>query len=165
VQFPQWAIELAFPAQGYARRRRQAFFDERRRQHHLAQAKQVSEDNADQAVPDDESFRARAQAVRDHRLSRITSIASEGDVLLHAMADDLERTGSAEISTAEGEIAARIVRFRWGKDVLDISRSLRGQPAGWSLGTLPRSPTSERTAAITYELAKALAAIEPLPPP
>lgn len=160
MQFPEWVIELAFPAQRYARRRRQEFIGERRRRHHLAQAKQVSADEADRAGPDDESFRARAQAVRDHRLARISGIAIEQEELLRAKAEDLMRNGSAQIRTSDGEIAARIVRFRWGKDVIDISRSRGGQSAGWSLSTVPRSPASARMAAIASALAQALAALE-----
>jgi hypothetical protein len=164
MQFPQWIIELAFPAQRYARRRRQAFFDERRRRHHLAQPQQVTADDADQADPDDEFLRARAQSVRDRRLARISTIARDQEELLRAKAEELERTGAAEISTADGQVIARLIRFRWGKDVLDLSRSLGGQPADWSLGTVPRSPAPERTANITSQLAQAVAAVEPPPP-
>ncbi|MBO0822973.1 MAG: hypothetical protein J2P27_03820 [Actinobacteria bacterium] len=161
MQLPQWVIEFAFPAQGYARRRQRAFIDGRRRLHRLAQAKPVTADIADQAGPDDESFRARAQARRDHRIARISGIAADQEELLRAKAEVLMRNGLAQIETSDGEIAARIIRFRWGKDVIDIPRSREGQPAGWSSSSVPRSPASARMAAITFALAKALAALEP----
>jgi hypothetical protein len=164
VQLPEWAIELVFPAQGYARRRRQEFIDDGRRHHHLAQAEQVSSADGGQPAPDEESLRARREAARDHRFARISSITADQGELLHAKAEEIERTGTAYISTAAGEISASLVRFRWGKDVLDISRTRGGQQAGWSLGTVPRAPAQARTAAITFDLAKALAALEPLPP-
>jgi len=100
----------------------------------------------------------------DHRLARIGSIAAEQQELLHATADGLERTGTAEISIAEGNIGGRLIRFRWAPYLLDISRTREGVPAGWSLGTVPRSPASARTAAITSALAQALAALEPVAP-
>ena len=164
MQLPEWAIDLVFPAQGYARRRRQEFIDDRRRHHHLVRAEQVSPADAGQPTPDEESLRARRDAARDHRLARISSIAADQGELLHAKAGEIERAGTVRISTAAGEISATLVRFRWGKDVLDISRTRGGQQAGWSLGTVPRAPAEARTAAITFDLAKALAALEPLPP-
>jgi hypothetical protein len=164
MQLPQWAIHLALPAQRYARRRQQAYINERRRQHPLAQPTRISENEARPPAADDESFQARTHKIRDHRLARISSIAAEQDELLHATAEDLERTGTTEISTAEGNIAARLIRFRWGPDSLDITRTREGHPAGWSLSTVPRSPASARTAAITSALAQALAALDPLPP-
>jgi hypothetical protein len=163
MQLPQRLSILALPAQRFSRRSQQAYINERRRHHPLAQPRRVSETDAGQAA-EDESFQERAHEIRDHRLARISSIAAEQQELLHATAEDLERTGTAEISTADGKIAARLVRFRWGPDVLDIARTHGGRPAGWSLGTVPRSPASERTAAITFALAQALAALEPLAP-
>lgn len=97
-------------------------------------------------------------------LDRISSIAAEQDELLHAKAEELERTGSVGINTVAGELAASLVRFRWCKDVLDISRTRLGQRAGWSLGTVPRSPSQARTEGITFELAKAISALEPPSP-
>src|SRR6516225_7322388 len=116
MRLPQWAIDLALPAQRYGRRRQQAYINERRRQHLLAQPRRISETEARQAAEDDESFQARALAIRDHRLARISSIAAEQKELLDAKAADLEGAGSAEIGTGDGKIAARIVRFRWGPD-------------------------------------------------
>jgi hypothetical protein len=163
MQLPQWAVDLAFPAQRFSRRRQEAYINERRRQHPLAKPTRVSENDGGQAVHD-ESILARAHELRDHRMTRISSIAAEQKELLHATAADLERTGTAEISTAEGKIGARLVRFRWGLDVLDITRTHEGRPAGWSRGTVPRSPASARTAAITSALAQALAALNPWRP-
>lgn len=87
VQLPEWAIELVFPAQGYARRRRQEFMDDGRRHHHLAQAEQVSSADGGQPAPDEEHLRARREAARDHRFARISSIAADQGELLHAKAD------------------------------------------------------------------------------
>jgi hypothetical protein len=165
VQIPKQVVELAYPAQRYARRRRQAFIRERRLLHRLAEPGQVAEDDTEQAGPDEESVHARAQTLRDHRLARIGSIAADQDELLSAKAEELVRMGATQIRTPTGAIAARLVRFRWGKDVIDISRSKEGgRSAGWSLGTVPRLPTAARTAAITFELTKALAALERFPP-
>lgn len=164
MQLPQWAIDLALPAQRYLRRRQQVIINEHRRQHPLAEAKRISENEARQAPPQSEAVQARRRQMRDQRLQIISSIADERGDLLRATAEDLERTGSGEIRTAGGEISARLIRFRWGPDVLDITRTRDGRHAGWSLDYVPRSPVAARAKAITWALAKALAALEPLAP-
>lgn len=160
MQLPQWAVDLAFPAQRFSRRRQQAYISERRRHHPLAQPTRVNANDAGQAAQD-EFLPSRAHEMRDRRLARMCSIAAEQKELLHATAEDLQQTGTAEVSTADGEIAARLIRFRWGPDVLDITRTHLGRPGGWSLSSVPRSPASARTAAFTSALAQALAALEP----
>lgn len=113
---------------------------------------------------DEEAMRGWALAVREKRLAVTRRIARDQDELLRSKADQLERAGAVEVTTASGVISARITRFRWGDDVIEISRS-HGEQCGWSLGRLARSPSTARAAALTRHLAAALAALEPATPP
>jgi len=106
----------------------------------------------------------RVRVLRDRRLAVIQAIESGRDELLRGTAGTLERTGAAQLTTAAGMISARITRFRWGDDVMEVSHSCGSGRCGWALGRLPRSPGPIRDAEITHSLAQALAALEPGPP-
>jgi hypothetical protein len=166
VQLPEWVVGFLFPAQHYMRRRRDEYFQDLRRGHDTAQPQRAHPRNPAQEGAEgagDDPLLARARALRDHRLTTIGNIARDQDELLRAKAGELERTGAAEIVTAAGTIHARITRFRWGDDVIEITRSRGTGQQGQNGGTLARAPQPARTAAITRQLAQALAALEPRP--
>jgi hypothetical protein len=144
---PEPVIGFVFPARRYGAARPEPMAPERGHQ-----------------APRDEGV-MRTRAVRDHRLVMVQSIADNQEQLLYSKADELERTHMAELMSASGKINARIIRFRWGADVLEITRSRGGEHDGWSCVRLARSPRPARFAVLTREFAKALAAHEPPPVP
>jgi hypothetical protein len=93
----------------------------------------------------------------------IERIAQDQAGLLGSTADTLEHVGSARLVTADGEIQARLTRFRWGDDVLEVARRRDGLPCGRSMSVLARSPEARRTRVITFHLAASLAKLEPGP--
>lgn len=165
VRFPEPLLGLFFPAQRYMRRRRDEVRAEFRRRYGLAEPEPLPPEDDGQAGPDEAAMRAWVHAARDHRLATIGSIARDQDELLRSKADELERTGAAELITAAGEIRARIIRFRWGADVIEITRSKGAEQRGWSRSLLPRSPAPDRAEDISHHLAAGLAALQPAPPP
>jgi hypothetical protein len=164
VRLPEPVIGLFFPAQRYIRRRRDEERAAMRRRYGLAEPEPLPPEGDGQAGPA-EAMRAWADAARDHRLATIRSIERDQDELLRSKADELERTGTTELITGAGEIRARIIRFRWGADVIEITRSKGAEQCGWSRGGLPRSPAPGRADDISHHLAAALAALQPPPPP
>lgn len=112
------------------------------------------------SASDDEAVR-RAQALLNQRLSRTQRLGQDQAGLLHAGADELERTGAVTLTTAEGEVRARVTRFRWGDDVIEVTRSRDGQLCGTSRGLLARTSQPARSAALARHLARELAALEP----
>jgi hypothetical protein len=161
VQLPEAVVGLFFPAQRYMQQRA----SERRREFRGRVGLPVPEG----VEPGDEREAARRQmpervrAQRDHRLATIAAIESEQGELLRSAAGKLERTGAAQLTTAAGMISARITRFRWGDDVIEVTRTCGTGRCRWSLGRLPRSPGPIRDAEMTRSLAQALAALEPGP--
>jgi hypothetical protein len=106
----------------------------------------------------------RGRALRDHRLATIAAIESEQGELLRNTAAMLERTGQAQLTSAAGLISARVTRFRWGDDVLEVTHTCSSGRCGWGLSRVPRSPEPVRDAQITHSLAQAVAAaLEPSP--
>ena len=161
VQLPEAAVGLFFPAQRYMQRRANEHRGEFRKRVDLAVPERVEagvdREAARQQLPE------RGRALRDHRLATIAAIESEQGELLRSAASKLQRTGQAQLTTAAGTISARITRFRWGDDVIEVTRSCSSGRCGWTLGRLPRSPGPIRDAEITNSLAQALAALEPRP--
>ncbi|HSR84891.1 MAG TPA: hypothetical protein VLM11_11995 [Streptosporangiaceae bacterium] len=165
MDLPEPVIGLLFPAQRYLRRRREQWLREHRRSYPSGQPDPVAPEDDQQAAADEAAPRTWRQAVRDHRLAKIHRIARDQDKLLRSKADELARTGAAVVVTASGEISARIIRFRWGPDVIEISRSQAGENRGGSRSLLARSPASDRSEQIHDNLVQALAALESAPPP
>jgi hypothetical protein len=99
--------------------------------------------------------------MRDHRLTAAEAIARDQNESLRAAANELERTGTVRIVTESGQISARIIRFRWGDDVVEITRSRGGLHNGFSGSRLARSTGSARGDILVRQLAAALAALEP----
>jgi hypothetical protein len=156
VQLPEPVIGFIFPAQRHMRRRRDEYIDERRRQ-----ARPAGSVEATDPAPDDGAVYQRARRIRDHRLAATESISRDQDHLLLAKASELERTGATQIVTPSGRVSARVTRFRWGDDVVEINRTRGGPQHGWSGGRLARSPRSARERTLAHYLAQALAALEP----
>jgi hypothetical protein len=161
VQLPEAAVGLFFPAQRYMQQRANEHRSEFRKHVDLAVPERV-EAGVDREAPR-QQLPERGRALRDHRLATIAAVESEQRELLRSAAGNLERTGQAQLTTAAGTISARITRFRWGDDVIEVARSCNSGRCGWTLGRLPRSPGPIRDAEITHSLAQALAALEPSP--
>jgi hypothetical protein len=161
VQLPEAAVGLFFPAQRYLQQRANEHRREFRRRVDLAVPERVEPRHEREAAR--QQMPERGRALRNHRLATIAAIESEQGELLRSAAGKLERTGQAQLTTAPGMISARITRFRWGDDVIEVTHTCGNGRCGWSLGRLPRSPGPIRDAAITHSLAQALAALEPSP--
>jgi hypothetical protein len=162
VQLPEAVVGFFFPAQRYMRQRWGEHRRELRRRFDLAVPERIELGDERQAAWMEMPERVRV--LRDHRLAVIQAVESGQDELLPSTAGTLERTGAAQLTTAAGMISARITRFRWGDDVIEVSDSCGSGRCGWALGRLPRSPGPIRDAEITHSLAQALAALEPGPP-
>jgi hypothetical protein len=95
----------------------------------------------------------RAQSQEGQRLfeARLAAIEKRYSSLLQAKASELIGTGTTTMVTSAGEVQARILRFRWGADVLEITR-----PGGEGRSTLQRSHAREPAVLISF-LAHALA--------
>jgi len=146
------------------RRRHEARLRELRQRHSLAEPSQAGRVQEAPAAGREEPG-TRAQALLHHRLALVQSIRDSQAALLRDTASELDRTRQAEIITASGEIRARITRFRWGDDVLELTRSQPVGRSGSSMCRLRRSGGEARTAALIDEIAHALAALEPWQPP
>jgi hypothetical protein len=94
------------------------------------------------------------------RLARGKNIADEQGEMLRVLVDELERTGTTSLSTPAGEIGARITRFRWGDDVIEVTQSSEGEQHGWTCGRLARSPGQARATVLIRQLAQALASLD-----
>ena len=164
MRLPGPVIGVLFPAQRYMRRQRDEWLRERIQRPGPSQPEPATLADGGQAAPDEAAARSRARAAREHRLAMIERIARDQEQLLRSKADELERVGAVELTTAAGEIRARIIRFRWGADVIEIASSRGAGRRGWNRSLLARSPAPDRAEQIRHLLAYALAALEPPPP-
>jgi hypothetical protein len=165
MRLPEPVTGFLFPARRYMRRRRKEQFQELRRGYFPARPEPLVPGGERQPASDREAIRNGEHPVRSRRLAKIEEVSRDQVELLRRTADELEHTGAAEHITASGQISARITRFRWGDDVIEIIRNHGGGQRGWSLGRLPRSRGPARTAALADHLTRALAALEAGPPP
>jgi hypothetical protein len=161
VQLPEAVVGFFFPAQRYMQRRGKG--TPPRDQDALLPGCLERLEPGDERQAAQPEMPERGGVLRDHRLARIAAIETEQGELLRNTAGTLERTGAAQLKTAAGMISARITRFRWGDDVIEVTHACGNGRCGRGGGRLPRSPGPIRDAEITRSLAQALAALEPDP--
>ena len=113
----------------------------RRREEHIQARRAEQEPRAAQS---EEVTRAWARSAAADRQVRSKNIADEQGETIRVMVDELERTGTTKLSTPAGDVEARITRFRWGDDVIEVTQSSEGEQRGWSCGRLARSPAHAR---------------------
>ena len=162
MQLPEPVIGFIFPAQRYLRRRSYPWRHQLRQRHGLAEPQRITAAAAS-AQPDASD---RASEILNRRLAARDRVLREQDDLIRAASAELDRNRAAEIRTPVGEVSARIVRFRWGDDVLTIDRSQAGGRTGGGGCKLPRRPGPARSAELRRQLAYHLAVLgtDELPP-
>lgn len=155
-----WLLDFAFPAQRYLRR------SSEQRRHEMVQRLGLSEPPP--RVPPDfgatafgwaEPGSERWRALRGERLAARDRILADQEDLLHSTVATLERTRTAEIRTAAGTISARIASFRWGPDVLEVTRTGPHGRRGFGTGLLTRHHGADRTRELMTTLAYHLAVL------
>jgi hypothetical protein len=163
----QWLIDFIFPAQRHLRRSTEHGPHERLRRLGLLVPPAVPPGPSDTgfswAEPGSEGWRT----MRAERLAARDRVLADQEELLRRAADTLDRTRTTEIRRPAGTISARIVAFRWGPDVLEITRTGVRGGSGFGSCLVSRHAGPARTGELTSRLAYHLAVLEGLktPPP
>jgi hypothetical protein len=163
VRIPSWLVGVFDPAHAYMERTSKARERGRPRlQRHERGQPSVSEavltgpsgtsDGLSEATADElRLFRAQSEDYERRWEARVAEIEVRYKSFLRTKAEELIAASVATLRLTTGDVQARIIRFRWGALVLEITR-----PGGMSRNRLSKPQARDVSVLATY-LALALA--------